>query len=63
MPDIKLPEGMSASEFEKLFGTFMKQRVSTAARDKAVRTATKQLVDAHKAEYDKLLAAVMPKDA
>jgi len=58
---ITLPPGMSKEEFEKLFNTFQKQRVSTKARDKAVQEATKKVVAAHKAEYDGYLATLMPK--
>ena len=62
MPDvsIKLPEGMDKSQFGKLFDTFLKQRVSTQARDKAVRAATKDVVNAHKPEYEAALAKYMP---
>ena len=58
---IKLPDGMSQVEFEKLFATFQKQRVNTAAKDKAVRQATREVLQAHKDEYDALLAKYIPK--
>ena len=61
--EFDLPVGVSADDFPKLFSTFMKQRVSTAARDKAVRTATKKIIKAHQPEYDKYLAAEMPEEA
>lgn len=53
---ITLPEGMSEADFLKAFASFQKQRVATTVRDKAVRAATKDLIAAHKPEYDKLLA-------
>lgn len=60
---VELPEGVDLEgvDLEKLFGTFLKSRVSGQARDKATREATKQLIKAHKAEYDKLFTAQMPK--
>lgn len=58
---IPLPEGMSQEDFLKLFNTFQKQRVATGARDKAVRSATKDLITAHKAEYEKILEKYLPK--
>ena len=60
--EIELPEGVESKEaLDKLFATFMKQRVSGKSRDKAIRTAMKSLIDAHKAEYDRLVATNMPK--
>ena len=63
--EIELPAGVDLEgvDLNKLFGTFLKSRISGQARDKAVREATKQLIKAHKADYDKLLAAHMPKGA
>jgi len=58
--EIQLPAGMSREEFDKLFGTFKKQRVATQVRDKAVRSATKDLIAANKEEYDALVAKYMP---
>ncbi len=58
---ITLPPGMSKEEFDKLFATFQKQRTSTKGRDKAIREATKRVINAHKAEYDAELAKLMPK--
>lgn len=49
----------SEAEFEKLFASFMKQRVSTAARDKATRAAQKELIEKHRADYDTILAKHM----
>lgn len=53
---ITLPPGMSAEDFQKAFASFQKSRIATQVRDKAVRAATKRLVDLHKPEYDKYLA-------
>lgn len=58
---IELPEGMSKEEYLKLFGTFQKQRVSTAVRDKAVRQAQKDLQTKYKSEFEALVAKYMPK--
>jgi len=58
---VKLPDGVSAAEFEKLFATWQKQRVSTKERDAAVRAATKDLIAKYKTEYDALLAKYTPK--
>jgi hypothetical protein len=58
---IPLPEGMSQEDFLKLFNTFQKQRVATGARDKAVRSATKDLIALHKPEYEKILEKYLPK--
>jgi len=58
---VTLPAGMTKEEFDKLFGTFQKSRLSTKARDKAVRSATKDLISAHKSEYDGLVAKYSPK--
>ena len=60
--EVELPEGIDSKEsLDKLFATFMKQRVSGKSRDKAIRTATKTLITNHKPEYDKLVATNMPK--
>ena len=63
MPEatITLPEGMSAGDFEKLFASFQKSRVATAVRDKAVRSAVKDLINGHKPEYEGLVKKYMPK--
>jgi len=59
---IELPQGVaSKEEFDKLLATFVKQRISGKARDKAIRDAQKKLIAAHKAEYDGYVAAGMPK--
>lgn len=58
---IALPEGMTLGDFNKAFASFQKQRVSTAIRDKAGRAATKELVQNHKPEYDRLLEKYLPK--
>jgi len=64
MPEanINLPEGMSQADFEKAFQSFLKQRQNTQVRDKAVRSATKDLIASHKDEYDKLVTKYMPKE-
>ena len=59
----EVPAGMSESEAKKLFATFLKQRQNTQVRDKAVRSATKDLIDAHKDEYDTLVTKYMPRGA
>lgn len=60
--EITLPAGMGQAEFDKLFATFQKQRMSTQVRDKAVRSATKDLIAKHKVDYDALVAKYMPKE-
>ena len=52
---ITLPPGveMTQEQANKVFGTFLKSRVSSKTRDVAVRAAQKDLIAAHKAEYDK----------
>jgi len=57
---IQLPPGMSKEVFEKAFATFQKTRIATAIRDKAVRSATKDLIAAHKPEYDRLVKLYTP---
>ncbi len=52
---ITLPTGMTSEDFNKAFASWMKQRVSTKERDTATRKAQKDLIAAHKAEYDGLL--------
>ena len=54
---IQLPAGveMTQEQVNKVFGTFLKSRVSTKVRDTAVRSAQKELIAAHKPEYDKLV--------
>lgn len=59
--EVELPEGMSPADFNKLFGTWQKQRISGKARDKAVRSAIKDLIEAHKPQYDTLVDKYMPK--
>lgn len=51
---IPLPEGMSETDFMKLFTTFQKSRVIGKQRDTATRAAMKRLIDGHKPEYDRL---------
>jgi len=58
---VSLPSGMSETEFLKLFGTFQKQRIDTARRDKATRSALNLLKDAHKDEYDKIYGVEIAK--
>ena len=58
---VEIPAGMSAEDLNKLFGTFLKQRVSGKARDKAKASAIKKLIAAHEEEYEKFLEAGMPK--
>ena len=58
---VTLPEGMTEADFMKSFETWQKQRISTQVRDKAVRSATKDLVEKHKPEYETILAKYMPK--
>ena len=60
MVDVKLPEGMSKADFDKLFGTFIKQRVTSKVRDTAINAAKKELVNKHKDEYDALVAKYTP---
>ena len=50
---VPLPPNMSAEEFNKLFATFQKARVTGKARELATRTAVKQLITAHQPEYDR----------
>ena len=57
---MKLPAGMSEAEAGKLFQTFLNQRTTGKAREKAIRLATKDLVLAHKAQYDDLVAKYTP---
>jgi len=61
--ELEAPEGVDLSKVDvnKLFSTFLKSRISGQARDQAVRKATKQLIDAHKPEYQRYLDAGMPK--
>ena len=61
--EIEIPAGVNLEgiDLNKLFGTFLKSRISGQARDKGVREATKKLINAHKPEYERLLAAEMPK--
>ncbi len=56
-----LPPGMSQEEFMKAFASFQKSRVSTAARDKSTRSATKDLIAAHKDEFERLMKKYAPK--
>lgn len=58
---ITLPEGMSEADFAKAFASFQKSRVATAVRDKAVRAAVKDLINAHKPEYEGYVKKYMPK--
>jgi len=58
---ITLPPGMTQEGFLKAFASFQNSRVATAVRDKAVRSAVKDLIDAHKPEYDRLVAKYSPK--
>lgn len=57
---VTLPEGMTKEAFEKAFASFQKSKVATTVRDKAVRSAVKDLIAAHKAEYDRLVKQYMP---
>lgn len=56
-----LPEGMTQGDFLKAFESFQKTRVATTIRDKATRSAVKDLITAHKPEYERLLAKYSPK--
>ncbi len=56
-----LPPGMTQEEFMKAFSSFQKQRISTASRDKATRSATKDLIALHKEEFEKILKKYAPK--
>ena len=57
---ITLPSGMTKEDFEKAFASFQKTRVATQVRDKAVRSAMKDLITAHRAEYDRLVKQYTP---
>ena len=59
--EVTLPEGMSMEDFTKSFASFQKSRVATQVRDKAVRSAMKDLIEKHKPEYDGYVAKYMPK--
>lgn len=52
MVEVKVPDGMTQEAFEKAMESFIKQRVVAGARDKAIRAAMKDLIAAHKPEYD-----------
>lgn len=56
---LPIPEGMDEAQVKKLFETFITGRTTGQARDKSVRSATKELIKRHKPEYDKLYADAM----
>ena len=58
---VTLPEGMTLEAFNKAFASFQTSRVATQVRDKAVRSAMKDLIAAHKPEYDVLVKKYSPK--
>ena len=62
MASVPLPEGVeNEAQLRKLLDTFVKQRITSKKRDEAVNTARKTLIQNHREEYDKLVAANMPK--
>ena len=63
MADVKLtlPENMTAEQFQKLVGTFLKSRQAGQVVGKAQGKAIKDLKAAHKSEYDALVAKYTPK--
>ena len=50
---IELPEGMSAEEFSKLFGTWQKQRTEGQYKGKATAKAITRLKAAHSEDYQR----------
>ena len=58
---VPVPAGMTPEAFLKAYETFQKARVAGTIRDKATRGATKELMDLHKDEYEKLLVKHTPK--
>jgi len=58
---VEVPAGVSPEDAAKAWAAFQKQKMTTKARDLAVRKATKALVDKYRPEYDKLVAGFMPK--
>jgi len=58
---ITLPPGMTQEEFLKAFSSFQKQRANTTIRDRGTRLATKDLIAAHKVEFENLLKKYQPK--
>ena len=60
--EVTLPPGIDTPEqLFKMLAALEKQRFATQVRDKAVRGATKRLIEGHKPEYDKLLAEEVAK--
>jgi len=57
----ELPKGMDKATFEKLFGTFNKQREYTQKRDKCTRLAFTALKDKHPNDYKALLNVELKK--
>ena len=54
--NIELPTGVeSAEQLQKLLDTFVKQRVTSKARDKAVQQATKELKNKYGTEFKALV--------
>jgi len=53
---IQAPAGMTDEEAKKAFAAFIKQRVETKARDKAIAQATKDLRTKYGPEYQALVA-------
>jgi hypothetical protein len=58
---LPIPAGMTAEDVKKAYASFLKSRVATQERDKAVRAATKDLIAAHKEQYDGLVKKYSPK--
>ena len=58
---LPIPPGMTAEDVKKAYGSFQKSRVATQIRDKATRSATKDLIDKYSDEYATLVKKYMPK--
>ena len=58
---IEVPAGMDPAQVQKLFASFIKTNVQTKVRDKARAAAAKKLREKYADEYEKLVAANMPK--
>ena len=58
---IEVPEGMTPGRLLELVTTYEEKRVKSKARGDARKKAVNALKDAHKTEYDKLVASFMPK--
>lgn len=62
-PEMKAAGIETEEQLQGLLNTFVKQRVTSGIRDKANAAAVKELKRLHKAEFDRLVAANMPKGA